>query len=105
MPEKHQPLNLKVLTPRRLIFQGKAESIILPGEKGVFEVQSHHKRLLSRLIQGKMFIGHTKVEIRRGGSGRPVAARIAIQDGTQFRGKVEMAPRTEQIAATPLVTV
>jgi F-type H+-transporting ATPase subunit epsilon len=59
-------LHVKVMTPERLVFDGKVESVILPGERGVFEVAAHHKRLLSRLIHGRMFIGNTKVEIRRG---------------------------------------
>lgn len=66
MADKRQSLDVKVLTPQRLVFQGKAETLILPGERGVFEIQPHHKRLLSRLIQGKMFIDQTKVEIKRG---------------------------------------
>lgn len=59
-------LDIRVLTPERLVFQGKAESVVLPGERGVFEIQPHHKRLLSRLIHGRMIIDGQKFEISRG---------------------------------------
>jgi cytoskeletal protein CcmA (bactofilin family) len=48
-----------------------------------------------------------KVEIRRGGSleGPLVSARIAIQDGAHFCGKVEMPARKPKQDAEPLETV
>jgi len=59
-------LDVAVLTPQEIIFEGKAKSVILPGESGVFEVQSFHKRLLSRLISGIVFVDSESVHIRRG---------------------------------------
>jgi len=55
-----------VLTPREVIFEGRARSIILPGEQGVFEVLIFHKRILSRLISGTLFIDREGFPIKRG---------------------------------------
>jgi F0F1-type ATP synthase epsilon subunit len=59
-------LEVSLLTPKEVIFEGKARSIILPGEAGVFEVQSFHKRILSRLISGILFIDEQKFSVHRG---------------------------------------
>lgn len=55
-----------VLSPREVIFEGQAKSVILPGEEGVFEVLPFHKRLLSRLISGKIFIDEQSFPVKRG---------------------------------------
>ena len=59
-------LNVTIISPGRVIFEGKAERVILPGEAGVFEVLSYHRPLLSRLIRGKLFVDGSSLSIRRG---------------------------------------
>ncbi len=59
-------LDVTVLSPQEVIFEGKAKSVILPGEEGVFEVLPFHKRILSRLISGRLFIDEQGFPIRRG---------------------------------------
>ena len=59
-------LDVTVLSPIEVIFEGKAKSIILPGEEGVFEVLPFHKRILSRLISGRLFIDEQSFPIKRG---------------------------------------
>ena len=59
-------LDISVLTPRRVIFEGKAKSVILPGEQGVFEIAPFHKRILSRLISGTLLIDEKGLPIKRG---------------------------------------
>ena len=59
-------LDVFVLTPQEVIFEGKAKSLVAPGESGVFEILSYHKRLLTRLISGIMFIDEKSLRIRRG---------------------------------------
>ncbi|MGE5197132.1 MAG: hypothetical protein ACM3IL_01340 [Deltaproteobacteria bacterium] len=59
-------LDVCALSPQGVVFEGKAKSIILPGEQGVFEIQPFHKRILSRLISGIMFIDDRNFSIRRG---------------------------------------
>lgn len=56
-PEKQLNfLNVTVVTEEGVLFEGKAHSVIFPGEKGVFEVLPHHKPLLSRLLSGDLVI-------------------------------------------------
>lgn len=55
-----------ILTLDRVIFEGTAKSLILPGEAGVFEVLPYHKRLLSRLTKGPLVLDGASFPIRRG---------------------------------------
>ena len=55
-----------VLTLDRVVYEGKAKSLILPGEKGVFEVLPYHKRLLTRLTRGPMILDGSTFRIQRG---------------------------------------
>lgn len=59
-------LKVLVLTPEKIVYRGNAESVILPGERGVFEVLPHHKKLLSRLLGGQVVIDQKAFRIRRG---------------------------------------
>lgn len=59
-------LDIAIFTPKEVVFEGKAKSIILPGERGVFNVLPFHKRLLSRLIQGRIYVDEKSFLIRRG---------------------------------------
>lgn len=59
-------LNVKIVTPKNVLFQGTAERVILPGEGGVFEVLPFHKQLLSRLFSGTIIIDEATFPIYRG---------------------------------------
>jgi len=59
-------LNVIILSPKKTLFQGKAERVILPGENGVFEVLPFHKRLLSRLLTGTVIVDGQMIPIYRG---------------------------------------
>lgn len=59
-------LDVSVLNPREVVFEGKAKSLIVPGEEGVFEVLPYHKRIIGRLITGTLFIDDRDIQIRRG---------------------------------------
>ncbi|MCX5702218.1 MAG: hypothetical protein NTW64_04495 [Candidatus Omnitrophica bacterium] len=59
-------LDVSVVSPIKIIFEGKARSIILPGEQGVFEVLPFHKPILSRLITGRIVIDDVSFSILRG---------------------------------------
>jgi F0F1-type ATP synthase epsilon subunit len=52
-------LKVKVLSPQEVI-------VIFPGEQGVFEVLPFHKRLISRLIAGQLFVDDRAFAIKRG---------------------------------------
>ena len=59
-------LDVIIVTPDGILFQGKADTIIFPGEKGVFEVLPHHKPLMSRLLRGDVLIDSRSIPIERG---------------------------------------
>lgn len=59
-------LDVSLLSPKEIIFEGQAKSVVLPGEEGVFEVLPFHKRILSRLLSGVLFIDDKSFPIRRG---------------------------------------
>jgi F-type H+-transporting ATPase subunit epsilon len=59
-------LNVSLLTPNRIVFKGKAKSVIVPGEEGSFEVLAFHKRILSRLLGGVLDIDGERFLIKRG---------------------------------------
>ncbi|MFC1658697.1 hypothetical protein ACFL1D_04830 [Candidatus Omnitrophota bacterium] len=62
-------LEVLVATPERVLFEGKANSLILPGEQGVFEILSFHKPIISRLISGRLLVDEDVFLIRRGIAG------------------------------------
>jgi F0F1-type ATP synthase epsilon subunit len=55
-----------MISPEEIIYQGKAESAIFPGESGVFETLSYHRPVVSRLVGGSVFIDNREYPIRRG---------------------------------------
>ena len=59
-------LNVTIMSTVKIIFKGKAESVILPGDTGVFEVMSYHKRVLSRLLRGNIDVDGKEFPIVRG---------------------------------------
>lgn len=59
-------LNVLVTSPERVLFEGFAPSVILPGEQGTFEVLPLHRPLVSRLLKGVVTIEGRDIPIRRG---------------------------------------
>jgi len=59
-------LNVTIISPQKMIFKGEAKSVILPGEKGIFEILPFHKPFLSRLIAGELIVDERSFTIRRG---------------------------------------
>lgn len=59
-------IDVLVLNPKEIIFEGKAKSVKLPGEGGAFEVLPFHKPLLSRLVSGVLFVDEKSFSITRG---------------------------------------
>ncbi|MFA5118418.1 MAG: hypothetical protein WC695_06155 [Candidatus Omnitrophota bacterium] len=55
-----------VVTLDKIVFEGKAHSVMLPGEQGVFEVLDYHKPLVSRLVKGNVIVDQNVFAIRRG---------------------------------------
>ena len=59
-------LNVTIMSTIKIVFKGEAESVILPGDTGVFEVMSYHKRALSRLLKGSINVDGKDFPIARG---------------------------------------
>ena len=59
-------LNVTVLTPESVLFNGRAHQVILPGEQGVLEILPFHRPLVSRLLPGLLLIDDQPIPIRRG---------------------------------------
>jgi F0F1-type ATP synthase epsilon subunit len=59
-------LNVSILNPIGVVFEGKAKRVILPGESGTFEILPFHKRILSRLVRGTITVDQQGIPIRRG---------------------------------------
>ncbi|HVN40050.1 MAG TPA: ATP synthase F1 subunit epsilon [Myxococcota bacterium] len=64
------PFDLNVVTPHGQAFAGPADSIVLPGAEGEFQVLPHHERFLTALRPGE-------VVVRRGSE----TVRATISDG------------------------
>ena len=69
-------IEVLIVTPEKVIYEGEATSIILPGERGVFEVMAYHKHLLSRLLRGKVTMDGRVLPIKRG------VAKVALNKVT-----------------------
>ena len=49
-------LKVVIITPQRIIFEGKAKSVFLPGDTGEFEILEFHKSVISLLKEGLIII-------------------------------------------------
>lgn len=59
--------NVSILTPNRVLFEGEAWSVFLPGATGEFEVLEFHKSIVSLLQKGKIVIDWDKeITIKKG---------------------------------------
>lgn len=58
---------LKVLNPKHIVFEGKVESVFLPGDSGEFELLAYHVPIVSLLKEGEIVVDwKTKIPIKRG---------------------------------------
>ena len=59
--------NVTVLTPNRVLFEGEAWSVFLPGTTGEFEILEFHKSIVSLLKTGRIIIDWDReIPIRKG---------------------------------------
>lgn len=45
-------MNIKILTPEYVVFEGEVDSILLPGENGEFHIMKNHASIVSTLVTG-----------------------------------------------------
>ena len=55
-------MNIKILTPELVVFEGEVESILLPGELGEFHILNDHAPVVSSLRRGKVKLITSKIE-------------------------------------------
>lgn len=60
-------MNLLVLNPRRVVYEGEAGSVVLPGDRGEFEIMDYHVPLVGLLRQGYVTVDwQTRLPIKNG---------------------------------------
>lgn len=60
-------INVTIVTPNKVVFEGEAWSVFLPGSTGEFEVMRTHKAIVSLLRQGRIVINwETEIPIKSG---------------------------------------
>ena len=47
-------LQLKIVSPERIEFEGEVESVLVPGTLGQFEILTNHAPIISSLDKGKV---------------------------------------------------
>lgn len=50
-------LTLRIVSPEKVMFTGEVDSVLVPGEKGQFEILSNHAAIISTLVAGKVEYG------------------------------------------------
>jgi len=56
-------MKVQILTPEKTVFDGEAESVMVPGAAGAFEVLKGHAPILSSLVAGTARVISNKKEI------------------------------------------
>jgi F-type H+-transporting ATPase subunit epsilon len=59
-------MQLQIITPEYILFDGEAESITLPGKSGSFQILNQHAPIVSSLINGtiKVVNGSSTIETK-----------------------------------------
>ena len=65
-----------ILTPERVLYEGKAWSAFLPGATGEFEILEFHKPIISRLKEGAIVLDWEKEIPIKGGAVRVADNRL-----------------------------
>ncbi len=47
-------MNIKILTPESVVFEGEVSSVLLPGKSGEFHIMKNHAAIVSSLVGGKV---------------------------------------------------
>jgi len=60
-------MNVVVLNPKHVIYEGEAQSVFLNGDTAEFELLDHHAPIVSLLRPGDVVVdGHEKIPVKRG---------------------------------------
>ena len=58
--------NVTILNPKHELYEGRAKSVILPGDRGEFEILDFHRPVISLLKEGSIIIDGKYFAIKRG---------------------------------------
>lgn len=47
-------LNLKIVSPEKIEFEGQVERVVVPGTMGRFEILQNHAPIISPLVKGEV---------------------------------------------------
>lgn len=47
-------MNIKILTPEAVVFEGEVQSVLLPGKNGEFHIMKDHAAVVSSLNAGRV---------------------------------------------------
>lgn len=64
-------MKVEILSPERLIFEGEADSLLLPGKDGAFGVLNNHAPIIATLKAGQ-------VVVKSGGSEQSFAVQGGV---------------------------
>jgi len=70
-------MNLKIITPVKLVLEKEVDSVTMPGEAGQFTVMSGHDLLVAKLASGLLFVRWTDHEGKPQREDYEIAAGIA----------------------------
>ena len=56
-------MKVQILTPEKTVYDGEAESVLVPGASGAFEVLKGHVPILSGLVAGNARVVADKKEL------------------------------------------
>ena len=60
-------MNVTILNPKHVIFEGEAKSVFLPGDLAEFELMDFHAPIVSLLKPGKVIVDwKTSIPIKQG---------------------------------------
>lgn len=55
-------LNLRIVSPEKVVFDGAVERVVVPGTKGEFEILQNHAPIISTLDAGKLLYSDSEGE-------------------------------------------
>ena len=55
-------MNIKILTPEFVVFEGDVKSVLLPGKNGDFHIMKDHTAIVASLIGGKVRVFTNEID-------------------------------------------
>ena len=55
-------MNIKILTPEFVVFEGEVSSVLLPGKNGDFHIMKDHAAIVASLIGGKVRVFTNQID-------------------------------------------